>query len=434
MKKTAVLFLALALLLPCVSCGGEAPEETFAPETSAAETEAPAATKESERVFTGEIPVISHPFRRAELDALPVATADMTEDELREICVRYMAMQQGIVWTPETDWIYEIDYNGKSVHLKRGLRYAGLPYTAAATDLETFLDYYDEETGVLHVGRSGATYNGFVGDTCTTSCFWAWARVTSTFRLRGVKYVNPSYGAVPLGPYTCDPSIDNFANHTTDLIVKDNGEQVMFESYALLKPASGLVSCVNLPGHVRMAMEDAVVVRKADGTIDGEESYVLCIEQTFSEKEEPCEDGVLRTIGKVGKKYTFKTLFDTWYLPFEIQELCGKAEVQKAETHLANGSTALDEIMEDTVVSNYAISRVKAVFRTPGGETAFEAVAHGNAYDHKIGRAMPVKNVFYTGHLLRNLKKGERYSLTLEVRLGSGETFTLDFGEVTYQP
>jgi hypothetical protein len=49
----------------------------------------------------------------------------------------------------------------------------------------------------------------------------------------------------------------------------------MYESYALVKKADCLVA----NGHVTMANSPAVVVRNPDGTINGEESYIMQCEQ-----------------------------------------------------------------------------------------------------------------------------------------------------------
>ena len=47
-------------------------------------------------------------------------------------------------------------------------------------------------------------------------------------------------------------------------VVAENGEQTMYESYAMMKPADGVVA----PGHVRMNSAHPAVVRKEDGSYD----------------------------------------------------------------------------------------------------------------------------------------------------------------------
>ena len=58
-------------------------------------------------------------------------------------------------------------------------------------------------------------------------------------------------------------------------LAAENGEQVMFESYALIQPADGL----NNQGHIRLASSTATVVRNEDGTINGEKSWMLYCDQ-----------------------------------------------------------------------------------------------------------------------------------------------------------
>ena len=435
MKKILAFCLALTLALPLISCGGSVPADTAAQkETLAAPTET-AETADTEPVIVASIPKISNPLTRDKLEAIPKATADMTEEQLRQICVDYMVLQQGVVWTPDADWTYEISFaagadgNG-NINLKRGQRYSGLPYTSAATDLESFLDFYDEETGVLSIGQFGTGAATFIGDGCITSCYWGWARVSSTVQIRGVRWVNAAAGYVPIGPYTYD--FDEEMTVDTDKICQQNGQQTMYESYAKIKTASGLMTYVTSPGHVRMAMTDAHVVRNADGTINGKESYVTVVEQSSAQKDYKNEDGTVHAIGKVANTSTFEKLYNGGYLPFDIQELCGRAAVQEGEVHLKNGSATLEDLMNDTVSSNYAISKVTATFKTADGAVAYETSGYGNCYIQKIAHDMPMNKVLPSGGMRRNLKSGTAYDLTFTVRISNGEIKTLEFGSVTY--
>ncbi len=441
MKKILALVLALTLTLALFSCGGAIAEPTAetepAPQTAV--TEEPETTKEEKIVIPA--PKISDRLTRAEIDAVPIARPDMTEQQLRQICVDYMVLQQGVVWTPDQNWTYEISYaagadNLGNINLLAGQRYSGLPYTSAAMNLESFMDYYDEETGILAISKAGAGAAAFIGDTCSTSCYWGWARISSTVTLRGVRWVNSAYHFTPLGSYTYTLTSDNELVDT-DKVCAANGEKTMYEAYALLTTASGLMTYVNSPGHVRMVMEPAHVERLADGSIDGEKSYVIVVEQSSSNKDYTNEDGKVHAIGKVANKSTFKKLYGGGYLPFEIEELSGKATVQTAEVRLKNGAETLDALLQDDISSNYAIARVRAVFKNAAGETAYETRTYGNCYTAAKGNVSPyemkISKVFASANLRRNLTDGEVYSLTLEVTIGNGETKTIEFPAFTYQ-
>ena len=101
---------------------------------------------------------------------------------------------------------------------------------------------------------------------------------------------------------------------------------------------------------------------------------------------------------------------------------------------LENGAADLEGLLKDTLLANYPISRTKAVFRAADGAVAYETAGYGSAYDSAGGRDMKIQKVFSASALRRNLKKGETYTLTLEVRLGNGETLPIEFGAFTYQP
>ena len=363
----------------------------------------------------------------------------MTEDELRAICVQFMAMQQSVLWTPDRTFVYSCpkastaDENG-NLTLYQGVRYAGTPYGGGARDLNAFLDFYNEETGLLNVSERGDDIYLSLSNTCSTAAYWGWARVSSTQNLKGVAYFNPAYGYYPVGPYVYDTdAVTEFTGeNVTGEICAANGEQVMYESYACVKPASGLVTKADgSTGHIRMVSSWPVVVRKADGTIDGSKSYLTVNEQDSAQTAVSTPDGVAREIGNVNRKYTFQQLFKSKYLPFEIAELSGRATVQTAEAGLKNGSASIGELLFDAVSANYAISRVKAVFTDAGGQAVYEPVAYGSAYNDNHN--MNVSQIFTDDDLRGNLQAGAAYTLTFEVRLGNGETKTVEFGAFVYE-
>lgn len=105
------------------------------------------------------------------LDAIGIATSDMTAQELRELCLRYFKLQQSFLWTPDKnvecyptgsadlyesymrlyagqeDYIFDRN-TGKAMQV--GTIYGGIPYQNVSTgNLYRWLEYYDESTGVM---------------------------------------------------------------------------------------------------------------------------------------------------------------------------------------------------------------------------------------------------------------------------------------------
>ena len=129
----------------------------------------------------------------------------------------------------------------------------------------------------------------------------------------------------------------------------------MFESYALMKPADG----VGCNGHVRMNAALPTVVRNEDGTIDGDQSYVLMTEQVcyvdIPNHLRIAPDGTHYTAqGFVNIKYSFKNLFDTSYIPFTFAEFQDPSKVEVAKVRLA----VEPELKMEVLTSNYPISDI----------------------------------------------------------------------------
>ncbi len=379
------------------------------------------------------IPAIAHPLTRAEVEAIPVARAGMTEDELRAICVRYMQMMKSIPWTPDGDIRYDnppavANREDGTVSLPAGTIYGGMPYTSAGGDLLCFMDYYDEETGVLKVSGLGLGINNILGNTCSPCTFWGWARVSTTMVLDDISRINPSGGYVALGPAQYDfdkPFTD------TPTITRENGEQIMYQCYALLKPASGLVTYPKgTYGHTRMSVETPTVVYKEDGTIDGDKSTVRLSDQTPNTRNVTDENGKVTYIGNVDTPFTFRALYDSGYLTFEIPELVGQAPVEEAEVTLVLPNDDPARFFEGKITANYAISRVDAFLLDENGNETELGHALGNCYGERA-RVISVTTAASQRSLSRLVPKGESCRIAFRVRLGNGETFTLDPVTVT---
>ena len=51
---------------------------------------------------------VPKPLTQADIDAIPIATADMTEDQLRQIVLDFFRLQLSFQWTPAEDFEYTI--------------------------------------------------------------------------------------------------------------------------------------------------------------------------------------------------------------------------------------------------------------------------------------------------------------------------------------
>ena len=176
----------------------------------------------------------------------------------------------------------------------------------------------------------------------------------------------------------------------------------MFESYAKMKPADGLVC----PGHVRMNAAVPTVVRNADGTINPEESYSLIHEQVCYTAHPNhiriAPDGTHYVAqGCVDIKYTFRELFDTNYLPVTFAEFQDPSKVEPARIRLA----VEPELKDRVLTANYPISDV--FVETNGKRYTYRNVEFFRK-EVKMGDIFPKEALTQDAKITCQLYNGER--------------------------
>ncbi|MBE6712717.1 MAG: hypothetical protein E7580_04245 [Ruminococcaceae bacterium] len=378
MKIILSLLLILSTLLPLAACSDRI---TDAPAQPIAETK----EKEAEVQKPAKVLSVPTPMTWKDIKAIPVATADMSSDQLRKICVDYFRLQASFQWTPNKKFSYIIRSGNSERKFLPGTVYGGIPYVTSSKgggNLYLWMEYYDEETGVLDLTKmSGQDLMDLLGNHCAHGAFWGWTRVVNSAEIRGTKTLSHKNGCLAVGPYKYDPELEEYSTTDpalgTDKVCLENGEQIMFQSYAQLLPADGINATHTGNWHVRMISQAATVVYNPDGTINGDESYVLCIEQASSPKDYTCPDGTVANIMScVDKKYTFASLYKSRYIPFTFAEFHGLDPVEKGEVGIDLTETAVtcEQLQAATVTSNYSISNVTVQAVNESGEVLYRYV------------------------------------------------------------
>ena len=427
------------------------------------------------------------------LSKIPIATPDMTEDELRDIVVQLMNVQISFAYRAhmggyENVYGYYIknlygSYGGSRnlknliIKYEHGKYYGGIPYMGNSPgSLYCWVPFYNAQTGVMDWSpiiasrrapwvdnNTGISYpdvgSAIFGNSCSSACFWAWSRVTNEINSFWTHGWLPSNGFVKVGDY--DLAEGEIHGSSTTALCAQNGEQRMYKAYALTKRADGLVQS----GHAVMIIADPVVVYNDDGTINGDESYVLIAEQKASFLTASPEKGgvdlysplnsrgvTYRIMGNYAgntvnetlreMKWSFKTLFGEGFLPFTVPELAGtgKVEVSEIEFEHTEPSISLKTLETLTVSSNYVISDISFEIRDESGNTVFTA-CYGNITDvpyQMMTRSFSdalTKNDMYTSktHVKDNLGKYTNGTYTIEIlcRLGTGELKSAYVGTLT---
>jgi hypothetical protein len=339
----------------------------------------------------------------------------------------------------------------------------------ASGNVYRMMDYIDPETGLLDMKKAiPALANGsnvtmadlkYFGSQCSISVYWAWGRVMNSTKYTWTYSVVPKNDFVILGNIKIRDVEQWSAAYNTDVACAENGRQTMYGGYAQLQKADGLVYYVktsggNGAGHLVMAYTDAVVVRKADGTIDGDKSYVYLIDQAqkWTEATNAAGDTFQHKTG-VGEKYTFKKLYDTGYIPFTFKEFLGEAAIEDTQVSLVKNEETLiwgtiresDRAYETTVTtdtlawsdlfssrirSNYGIADVYLMMYNESGEEFYRhAVRTGTAGNKNL--AMAETGPETTIWQLARVYKNRTYHAKIEVQLATGERVVIFDGTIT---
>ena len=161
------------------------------------------------------------------------------------------------------------------------------------------------------------------------------------------------------------------------------------------------------------------------GSIDGKNSYVLMMEQVSSWKNVDVNGVSLPQQGNVDKKYTFKDLFKSSYLPFTIKELIGEDPVEKGTATLDySESTATPEALKNAkVTSNYEISDITIRVLDPDGKEVYKYFTNCNRVEFE----KELSNSIFPASLSPFAKKGG-HQIEIDCRIGTGELFRVYSG------
>ncbi|MBR2616112.1 MAG: hypothetical protein IKC69_05485 [Clostridia bacterium] len=438
MKRIRLFSLLTALLLLLTSCGSAQPEtktaefqEENAVTAATEESESTAVTEEITTegpppVYDEKVETLLPPL----FEKLPIANASMTEDELRQLCVDYVCLSVSFQWVPAKHFTYVTSSKDVEVNFYEGKLYGGIPYiNLASGNLYRIMEFYDPETGVMDLTKIGG--NGLIGTACSGTAGWGWQRVINSADLSWTSHLNVYGGMLRVGPYTYKDSIKIFGVDGAPeckSIAKKNGQQTMYESYALLEKGD----CVVNNGHVRMVKE-VNVVRGENGFIDFKNSYVIQCEQglynTSATHDRTTQSGTAYKIqGNDNLKSTFEELYFGGYLPHTFKEFHGLDPVEPGEASIGlTGTSASRTDLEKCVAkANYAISDIFTAVYDPEGKEVLRYAKRMTThftYQCKMSQAIP-------SNALQKYQDQGGYTVELTCQIGNGEIITLFKGEL----
>ena len=374
MKRYLCLLLSICLGLGLCACGGK--------------TETPAETQPA--------PALNMPKKLlvSQVMDMPVASEEMSKAELRQMIVDFFELQLTAQWTPNMD-VTDYDLTNLKSDIPKSIMvgsvHGGIPYQSLGTgNLYRWLEYYDEETGVMDLQRAFQENGGYDYTTgaaifdekydkegnltykkyramqalfnqCSSSSTWAWERVVNSARFGWSWDISAYRGFIPVGcfDYGYDyegvhygiPEITSFkktddlprAYTTGDAITtmtNDVGYYAIYDCYAQAKPGDLLVR----NGHVMMVVSVDAQYTKS-GKINPTTSKIIVHEQIEAWALQSTIDGVPQRVqGRTNGGYTFEALSTEGYLPFTFLELLDPNDPQDKK-HIDYYYTYADKIM-----------------------------------------------------------------------------------------
>jgi len=401
MKRLFALLLVLATMTSLFSCATEPKTTETQPitgETTQEETEENLPFSVAPQMLPGvsvkekNYTQLKNALSWANICSYPIKRSDMTVQEMREACVNFFRYTKTAVWIPD-ETVEFMRTSSKKDSLTEGTVYGGLPYVSTGGgNIYRLLDYMDPQTGVVDMSSaidipeaeklSGvAKTMRLFGNQCSYGAYWGWGRVINSANYGYTATMVQKNGFIKVGDYSYAPfeeDISKFtpSNVTTTKILAANGNQKMYECYAQLHLADGLVYYTTA-GHVIMVSSEPVVVRNADGTIDGKKSYLSVIEQATSWLKDTNEAGDKYTYkSNVDIKMSFEAIFNGHYIPFTFAEFLGTDPVEETEIKFSRTQDTLStaELVSGTVSCNYGISDVYVYLKDAQGKTEFVRV------------------------------------------------------------
>ena len=350
--------------------------------------------------------------------------------ELRMLCVNFLQFAKTALWIPDEDYGYVKNKNGTQDKMFGGEIYGGLPYIGLGTgNVYRLMDYMDEERGVVDMSEA-SKHPKLFGNQCSVGAYWGWARVINSADYDWTYNMVASRGFIPVGPYTYNTAISCFKEEGTDQICEKNGEQIMFQSYAKMLPADGLIASYPTGGHVTMCSIAPHVEYNRNGSINGEKSYLYITDQHQRWVEAENAAGVTyQHKNYINRKFTFQQLFKAYCVPFTFAEFQGTDPIEETvcTVDLEGDSVTVSQLKNAVVKANYGISDVYVYLKNSDGEALFykaARVTHAGETKMSLGETVygttfgKYADGNYTVEVVCQLGTGERLSIYSGTLLG----------------
>ena len=365
--------------------------------------------------------------------------------KLRNRVVEEMCSMATIEWYTSQDLYHDCACLLAICHgtFEEGKLHVGVPYNHKGGSMARFQYCLTEDNTVMDWVYAFESYDGYdmyMGNDCSSAVQQSWWTVSNSTDIIRCTYMHPKYmeqnGCIPVGEWNWVEGIDEKGKKYTDKYTKPyadaSGVDAMFEAYAQLRMGDAYAMLSEDGGHTRMVLEDPVIVRDENGKISGKYSYVTSIEQGGPNVIEPyyCS-------WNVGKQYSFQRLFDGGYLPVTCEELL-TGEMEPVEVSITGDVDGKMGMVCGEVKSNYYLDGTELVITNSSGKEVLRHTAYHTVDKYLLANDSDsgMRNYndtfdlgLYTSKLQEvQFEKGEAYSYTITVTLGTGDHIVVKTG------
>jgi hypothetical protein len=377
-----------------------------------------------------------------------VANRDDAGDDVlaarRAQVVAKMRQMGDIYWRATEDVKYRISSTARWVEFKAGRIYRGMPYAYARSDQYTFLEFAGEpdEKGIYdisgltttHLGN-GSTY-ARIGNDCSGSVNFSWSSVGADISgTNSSRYMIEANGYYKVGDYAYTPTDDGRVGISKE-IVAANGKEVMFEAYAKVQPGDGLDTTAAGGGHVILVV-DKHIVYNADGSINGEKSYIHTLEQTpdpvsITVQQHSYNEQLDQIVYDIyiEKNLSFNQCYSSGYLPITVKVLTDPSPVAEPNVvdSLDPSEYTYENLFQGELTCSRMISSVTITVTDENGQV-FSYTGSGiraSIRKYYMQNFLTEDPAVMRGSLeLDKLIPGENYHCTVKVQLASGDIITV---------
>ena len=407
MKKTLLLVLCFALFaMALISCGSNTDKPAGENKEDQTNTGTPADTGNGETTQT-TTPTKTPPPNPDDYDFIQVFEAP--EGDPRDIVYDYMLKMAKTEWVAAEDWTTTWKGNadfGVNLVYTRGKKYYGVPYSRANGTLDEFQQFLN---GKNFSPYPSPYYEEIVGNHCSSSMVMAYQQILNFTYSGGLKpiRVRTPFLRFPDGIEIPPSRSSNPDDWISETVFKHNGQEAIYNGYAQLGKGDILYKNIDGSGHTRMVHKTEPFYSAA-GKLMAARSFVYCLEQTNA-----WWDSNKNTTWWIDKKYTYSTLYDTFFMPVTLNIYHEENPVIDDAYIMMKGKNTPESILKSltgTVESTFPLTYVRVTIEDKDGKIVGEAFEYAFTKEYTVH----LRNIYYK----LGIDKLEAGTYTYKLRAG----------------